>query len=153
MNLLYEKHNSSVKDLLKKYPSDAGIDLQSFGTALCPCNPSTIPPLLKDSIKITPSTQKIFTGIKVFIPQGYFGLLTTRSSARNRGVICQSIIDSEYTGWLMPFVTFTQDFILYPGDRLLQLVIVKQDDCCCIVDNVSSIITNRGTKGVGSTGK
>ncbi len=154
MKLIYERYDSSIKPLSKSYLDDAGIDLQAFGTEQCPCDPSATPSaLLKDPITILPSTQKVFTGIKIFIPSGYFGLITPRSSARNYGMICQSIIDSGYTGWLMPFMTFTQSYQLYPGDRLFQLIIVKLADVVCGVGDVSSISSIRGIKGGGSTGR
>lgn len=153
MKIRYEKYDDLVKSLSKKYSEDAGIDLQIFGIECCPSDPTTIPPTLKNPILINPSTQKIFTGIKIFIPSGYFGFITPRSSARNQGIICQSIIDSGYVGWLMPFTTFTQNFTVYPGDRLLQLVIHKIPNIIYEIGEVSSIKSERGVKGGGSTGK
>lgn len=156
MKVLYEKHPdlfNSLKPLSKKYSEDAGVDLQVFGVEHCPSDPAAIPPILKKPISIKSSTQKIFTGIKIFIPKGYFGFITPRSSARNRGIICQSIIDSGYTGWLMPFTTFTQEYIIYPGDKLLQLVIYKIPEVRYEIGCVSSIESERGVRGCGSTGR
>jgi len=156
MKIIYEKHPdlfNSLKPLSKKYLEDAGTDLQVFGIECCPSDPTIIPPILKDPILIKPSTQKIFTGIKVFIPSGYFGFITSRSSARNQGIICQSIIDSGYTGWLMPFTTFTQKYTINPGDRLLQLVVYKIPKVTYEIGNVSSMKSERGVRGGGSTGR
>jgi len=153
MKILYERYNELVKPLSKKYLEDAGSDLQVFGVEPCPSNPTTIPSILKDPILIKPSTQKIFTGIRVFIPYGYFGFITPRSSARNQGIICQSVTDSGYVGWLMPFTTFTQDYTIYPGDRLLQLVIHKIPKVNYKMSEVSNIKSKRGVKGGGSTGR
>ena len=67
--------------------------------------------------------------------------------------MCQSIIDSEYTGWLMPFTTFTLPCRVQPGDRLLQLIIIKHTISIFEVGEVNNIKSNRGDNGCGSTGR
>lgn len=154
MQFLYEKYNGSVRSLIQKYSDDAGFDLQSFGLSVCPCDPIEIPPIFSAPILIpSHTTCKIFTGIRVYIPVRYWGLIVPRSSARNYGVIAQSVIDAGYTGWLMPFVSFTQEFELFPNKSILQLVIIKQGEVCAKEGEVGRIRTLRGSSGVGSTDK
>lgn len=155
MQFLYEKYDVFlVRSLIQKYSDDAGFDLQSLGLTLCPCDPTEIPSFFKLPVLISShTTYKIFTGIKVCIPVDYWGLIVPRSSARNCGIIVQSVIDAGYTGWLMPFVTFTQEFELIPGKSILQLVIVKKGKVFAEEGAVSGVQTLRGDKGVGSTNK
>lgn len=112
--------------------------------------------------EVSKSGNKIFplytykTGLKMEIPNGYFGLLTARSSIsktlmRMAGSV--GIIDSDYRGeiqvrmrgflWFKPYKV---------GDRVAQLILLrKQVFEFELADSLSE--TERGEGGFGSTGK
>ena len=93
------------------YPGDAGIDLPITQTVmLAPGEFADLP-----------------SGIKVAIPEGYYGRIAARSGAlRNKRIrVYEGVIDAGYRGELYSYVenvgpTAT---IIQPGDRLAQLII------------------------------
>ena len=94
-------------------------------------------------------------GIRVAIPDGYYGQLTLRSSAGEKGLAIPNgvgIIDSGYRGNLKLLVTALADPVLIAaGERVCQLVILP----LTAVDVEAGIVdadTDRGQGGVGSTG-
>ncbi len=138
----FKKH-CEVKDPVLATDGSAGYDLH------LPYN---------QSVCIHPKqTHKIMLGISMEIPKGYVGLLLPRSSTGCSGLALQNtcgIIDSDFRheaqarvrGWHP-----TNDIVIKPGDRFVQLVVVP---CLTtpveIVDELSS--TDR-TGGFGSTNK
>lgn len=101
---------------------------------------------------------KIPTGIKMSIPEGYFGAIYPRSSAgiKSRISLANStgIIDSDYRGEIILFLVNNGDkeLVISNGDRLVQMVIqpfVQVD--IELVDSLDE--TERGEGGIGSTGK
>ncbi len=122
-------------------PGDAGLDLESMKT-----------------VKILPGeTIMVPTGIKVEIPQGYFGMLVPRSGvAVNKDlapVNSPGIIDSGYRGEIKAAMhNYGQSQkIVGIGERICQLVIVPFARCNCVqVDDLSD--SERGEGGFGSTG-
>lgn len=111
------------------------------------------------------STNRIYTinlGIKCEIIEGYFGLLTLRSSMGQKGV-CQPTpgkIDPSYRGYIYltvfcPFLPFVAPPTLQFGERIAQITIKKYYKNYQIVNNFNELsITNRGELGHGQyTGK
>ncbi|MFL8968940.1 dUTP diphosphatase [Helcococcus kunzii] len=101
---------------------------------------------------------KIPTGIKVSIPEGYFGAVYPRSSAgiKHRITLANTvgIIDSDYRGDIQIFFVNESDkeYTINNGDRLAQMIIqpyVRSE--IEIVDSLDE--TKRGEGGIGSTGK
>lgn len=94
-------------------------------------------------------------GVRVAIPDGYYGQLTLRSSAGLKGLTIPhgvGIIDSGYRGDLKVTVAALAEPVLVAArDRICQLVIHKlptvEVDFGVVDDN-----TSRGTDGFGSTG-
>jgi dUTP pyrophosphatase len=93
-------------------------------------------------------------GIAVEIPQGYFGLITSRSSIKDKDLrIIPGIIDSDYTGEI--FAVFTETSspakIYKIGERVAQLLIMP---ICNSTITVSEELyeSERGQQGFGSTG-
>lgn len=97
------------------------------------------------------------TGIAVEIPEGYVGLLMSRSSVYKKSLAqtnCVAVIDSNFRGELI--VKFRSTTTVIPavykaGERFAQLVIVPylQYD----VEEAEELSeTERGTDGFGSTG-
>ena len=94
-------------------------------------------------------------GIRVAIPDGYYGQLTLRSSAGMKGLSMPhgvGIIDAGYRGNVKATVTaLTEPTAISAGDRICQLIILPLPT----VDVEPGIVdddTSRGTGGYGSTG-
>ena len=97
----------------------------------------------------------IDTGVHVAIPEGYFGLMTSKSGImRSRGIKCTGTIDSGYTGAIgaILFNESDEDARFYAGDKITQLVILKcENPASEIVEELEA--TDRGDGGFGSTGR
>lgn len=113
----------------------------------------------EDSISIYPHrTQKISTGIKIAIPNGYCGLILPRSGLATkeglRPANTPGLIDSDYRGEIIVALHNDTELVkkVYKGDRIAQLVIIPfmQIDFHP-VDNLDT--TERGEGSFGSSGK
>lgn len=98
----------------------------------------------------------ISTGIKMSIPNGYFGKIFPRSglAVKNGINVLAGVIDSDYVGEIKVVLANHNDkaFEYKIGDRIAQLIILKCEDVDFeLVDNLTA--TNRGEGGFGSTGK
>ncbi len=101
---------------------------------------------------------KVPTGLKMEIPEGYFGAVYPRSSAGIKLRISLAnttgIIDSDYRGEIKIFVVNEgdEDLIISKGDRLVQMVIQPYLQVNIqVVDQLDD--TQRGSDGIGSTGR
>lgn len=97
----------------------------------------------------------IDTGVHVAIPEGYVGLITSKSGLMaNEGITCRGTIDAGYTGSIKAvlFNHTQKDYIVEKGQKITQLVIVPiitpEPE---LVDSLDD--TERGEGGFGSTGK
>lgn len=122
----------------------AGIDLYSHTS--------------KDIIIRPGETVKVHTGVKVEIPEGYFGGVYPRSSTgvKKQLMLANTIgvIDSDYRGEIMVFFYNygNKEQVIKNGDRLAQLVIQPYQKCEIeIVESLED--TERGEEGFGSTGR
>lgn len=101
----------------------------------------------------------IHTGIALDIPKGYHAEVYLRSSAgkdtKFRLANGTGIIDNDYTGEIMLLVENIGPYVvrLNEGDRIAQLMLVK--DVVFDLEEVEEITkdTKRGDNGFGSTGK
>lgn len=113
----------------------------------------------KDTIIAKPhEIVKIPTGLKMQIPEGYFGAIYPRSSAgiklRVKLANTTGIIDSDYRGEVILFLINEgeKDLEINKGDRLVQMII--QPYLRVEIQEVEEISqTDRGEGGIGSTGK
>ena len=100
----------------------------------------------------------VYTGIGVGFPsKDCVGLVYPRSGLASKHAIALingvGVVDSDYTGELMmPMINHgKEDFIIYHGDRVAQMVIsLVSLETPVEVDDLG--VTERGTKGFGSTG-
>lgn len=97
----------------------------------------------------------IETGVHVQIPQGFFGLLTSKSGLMaNHGLTSRGTIDSNYTGSIKAvlFNHSRRDYIVEKGDKVTQMIILKHwtPD---LEETDHLEITDRGDGGFGSTGR
>jgi len=104
-------------------------------------------------------SRDIYAGIRIKIPDGYFGIIRSRSSTfSRRGLfIVTGVIDSGYTGKIFTFVwnpalnNYDRPVIVAPWERLSQLLIISQPNVK-IVQTFDLPETDRGDRGFGSTG-
>lgn len=123
----------------RAHEADAGLDLYSkYDTYIQPFSRKTIE-----------------TGVHVAIPEGYVGLLTSKSGLmRKCGLTCRGTIDSGYTGTIQAEVFNHSEHpkLFSAGDKVTQLVILPiVTPTLEFVDELES--TDRGDGGFGSTGR
>lgn len=97
----------------------------------------------------------IDTGVHVEIPEGYVGLIKSKSGLNvKHGLTAEGVIDSHYTGSIVVKIYnhTSQSYRFKAGDKIAQLVIVP---CLLpeleLVDSLEE--TDRGDNGFGSTGR
>lgn len=138
-DLLVKYHDDSYGSLTRSHAGDAGLDL------FCSQDMEILPGRFED----------IPVGVSVELPEGFWGLLTGRSSTlRKRGLmVAQGVIDQGYRGPL-----FTGVWNLTPGpvkvsrgERLAQLILVPLWE-----GGVEPVLflseSSRGSAGFGSSG-
>lgn len=132
---------TNVKLPVRAHDTDAGLDLY-------------VPE--GRGIQVLPGTVHVIDlGIKVAIPDGYYGQLTLRSSAGKEGLAIPNgvgIIDSGYRGNLKLLATaLAGPVAVAAGERICQLVILRLPAVDVEVGVVDAD-TDRGQGGFGSTG-
>lgn len=100
-------------------------------------------------------TITIGLGLCVAIPEGFAGMLVPRSSIAEKGLIVQTaIIDPDYTGEIHLIITNCSctRYIINKGQRVCSLVVYSVLNCR--IEDVEELPqTERGSNGLGSTGK
>lgn len=132
---------ANVETPTKAHDTDAGLDLYVPEGQTC---------LVRRGAIYT-----IDLGVRVAIPDGYYGQLTLRSSAGAKGLTMPhgvGIIDSGYRGNVKVLVAaLTEPVLVAARDRICQLIIHKlpaiEWESGAVDDN-----TDRGQGGFGSTG-
>ena len=94
-------------------------------------------------------------GVRIAIPDGYYGQLTLRSSAGKKGLTIPNgvgIIDSGYRGDIKLLVTAVAEPVMVAaGERICQLIVQPLPHIDAEEGAVDSD-TDRGERGFGSTG-
>lgn len=94
-------------------------------------------------------------GIRLAIPDGYYGQLSLRSSAGMKGLSMPhgiGIIDAGYRGNIKVAVTtLTEPAMINAGDRICQLIILPRPSID-VQAGITDDATERGQGGFGSTG-
>ena len=129
--------------------SSAGFDLKAFI------------PEEKEIVLKAGTRDKIATGIKMVIPQGFEVQIRPRSGlAFKHGISLTNTpgtIDSDYRGEIQILIINhgNEDFVIKHGERIAQAVIapVWQANFIEIAELPEETDNNRGTGGFGSTGK
>lgn len=95
------------------------------------------------------------TGVHVQIPEGYVGLIKSKSGLMvKHDIVTDGTIDSHYTGSIIVklFNLGEEDYFIKAGDKIAQLVIVP-----CLLPELELVDsfpeTDRGDGGFGSTGR
>lgn len=132
----------TVRDPVRAHETDAGLDL---------CVPEGQGRLVRPGAVYT-----IDLGVRVTIPDGYYGQLTLRSSAGQEGLVIPNgvgIIDSDYRGNLKLLVSaLAEPVLISAGERICQLIILPQPSVHMEIGAVEDD-TPRGRGGFGSTGR
>ena len=123
----------------RAHPADAGLDLRSPVNEFVPSFGSAI----------------IDTGVHVEIPEGYVGMLKSKSGLNvKHGLTSEGVIDSGYTGSIVVklYNHSAKEYLVQKGDKISQLVIMPIfTPQLEIVSRLGE--TDRGDNGFGSTGK
>lgn len=144
MELKFKKLNENAITPTRSHNTDAGLDFYTIGF-------DTVVNEAREMLLV------YHTGIAVEIPEGYVGLLFSRSSVFKKSLIqsnCVGVIDAGYRGELM--VTFRTTTTSVPeiykqGDKCFQLVIVPIPTIE-LIEAEELNDSERGVGGFGSTG-
>lgn len=97
------------------------------------------------------------TGVHIAIPYGYVGMLKSKSGLNVKNDLTgEGVIDCGYTGSIVVklYNHGKEPHMFYEGDKLIQLVIIPICmDELVQVEELSTVDTERGDNGFGSTGK
>lgn len=137
----------SLDGIAKNYPPtrahslDAGIDLYSpVSVKIGMCNSAVID-----------------TGVHVEIPEGYAGVLISKSGLNTKHSITSTgLIDSGYTGSIKAklYNHSRKPYTVEIGDKITQLIIIPIEYASVeIVDSIEDVESERGNNGFGSTGR
>lgn len=118
---------------------DAGLDIRAREGKIVPAHGSAI----------------FDTGVHVAIPEGYVGMLKSKSGLNvKHGITSEGVIDADYTGSIVAklYNHSDVDYTVQKSDKITQLVI--QPVALFDVELVSSLdYSERGDNGFGSTGR
>ena len=142
MRLEFARLTADAAMPTRAYPGDAGLDLYSAEAA-----------------RIEPGERaSVGTGVAVAIPDGHAGLVLPRSGLAARHGIAlvnaPGLIDSGYRGELRVLLLNTdssESFVVEPGDRIAQLVIVSLPEVE-LAERDGLEDAARGARGFGSSG-
>jgi dUTP pyrophosphatase len=129
----------TTKQLNKAHPSDAAFDIEAN----------------EETHLYGYSRQLISTGVRMAIPEGYCGIIKSRSglAVKNSIEVGAGVIDAGYRGEIKVLLCNHGDTVLpiKPGDRIAQLMIVPVPAVTLeVVKDLDE--TTRSDKGFGSTG-
>lgn len=131
----------NTPDPVRAHSTDAGLDLHIPEGQGC---------LVRSGAVYT-----INLGVRIAIPDGYYGQLTLRSSAGKKGLTIPNgvgIIDSGYRGDIKLLVTAVAGPVMVAaGERICQLIVLPLPHVDAEV-GVADSDTSRGEGGFGSTG-
>lgn len=123
---------------VREHKTDAGVDLRTPRNVIISPHSSEFVDLL----------------VRVEIPKGYVGLLTSKSGLMNKEIKTTGTIDCGYSGTIgCRIFNHSDGHVLFKrGDKVTQLVVMP-----CITDEVETVdeikAGDRGENGFGSTGK
>lgn len=142
INLEIKKLHPNATIPTRANPADAGLDLYALDVTEVPAWGSRL----------------VSTGIAVSIPEGWCGVLKSRSSValKQSCEVGAGVIDSGYTGELKVLLRNHSEKIKWfnAGDRTAQLIILHVPRVNVIeVKEFSTVSGDRGDGGFGSSGR
>ena len=125
----------------KAHTADAGFDLRTPVYRMMKPNDSIV----------------VDTGVHMYIPEGYCGLLVSKSGLNVKNSITGTgLIDAGYTGSIVvKLYSDNKDFLTFnKGDKIIQIIILPVPEVeLTEVATETAPETERGDNGFGSTGK
>ncbi len=119
--------------------------------------------------KTLTNTQPAFvhTGVHMLIPQGCVGLICPRSGMTKEGKVAEvGVVDAGFTGEICVTMRYEHDGVdewngklqrsyaqIEKGDRIAQIVVLPVEMVNLVPGEVTSVNTERGNEGFGSSGK
>lgn len=142
LNLEVKKLHPEANLPTKANPADAGLDLYALDVTEVPAYGSRL----------------VSTGIAVSIPEGWCGVIKSRSSValKQSLEVGAGVIDSGYTGEVKVLLRNHSEKIkwLNQSDRIAQLLILPVPKVNVIqVDEFSQVVGDRGDGAFGSSGR
>ena len=143
----------------KAHDTDAGFDLYAYCPDATFYSWESGCQLNVKGVKVRPNeTYKFHTGIKLAIPDGYWGGIYARSGLATkcglRPANCVGVTDSSSRGEIIVAIhnDSNETQLVHNGDRIAQLVIQKVEPT--VFEEVSELDeTSRGESGFGGSGK
>ena len=145
--LVYELEDGAYEPF-RAYPDDAGIDLASIDNVVLS--------------SLSPTVVK--TGLHVYIPRGYMGLICPRSGLTQKGIVAEiGVVDAGFTGEIQITMRLNYSYIkdntnlrlktayIEKGDRVAQLVLVPIAYPVLVKGQIVEE-SLRGSNGYGSSG-
>jgi dUTP pyrophosphatase len=143
------KLDPNAKIPTRTYKTDAGLDLYA----------------LEDTIIAVGETRLVKTGVAIQVPEGYVGMIKSRSSLGIKGLqVGAGVVDTDYAGDLSIVVhnfsatekvtidTELPRYIFKAGDKIAQLVLLKIETPEPMETKVLWD-SERGSKGFGHSGR
>lgn len=135
-----KKLDPEAKLPTRNLPTDCGLDLYA----------------LEDTKIWGMRTEMVRTGIALQVPIGYIGKIEDRSSMAFKGLkVSGGVIDPGYNGEIKVLITNFNNLPLYiikKGDKIAQLLLFKVETPQ-VEEITELLLTDRDTKGFGSSGK
>lgn len=122
------------------HEQDAGADLRSPFACIVPKH----------------SSATIDTGVHIDIPNGFVGMLKSKSGLNvKHGITSEGVIDAGYQGSIVVklYNNSDEDYVVSRGDKISQIVFVPFFHTDFEVVDQFDQETDRGNGGFGSTGK
>ena len=122
------------------YKNDAGFDLKSPYNYILKANNNIV----------------INTGVHIQLPENYAALVVSKSGLNiKNNIISTGLIDEGYTGPIIIklYNLGNTDYEIKRGDKISQIVIIRNDKFTIRETSEFSKISERGDKGFGSSGK
>ena len=139
----------------RAHPWDAGLDLYATSRVNIPGCRYMASTTSYSKGEILIGTRTIDTGVHVEIPEGYVGLIKSKSGLMvNHMITTDGTIDAHYTGSIRVklFNHGSTPYTIKAGDKIAQMVIVP-----CLLPELELVDkleeTDRGDNGFGSTGR
>lgn len=149
------KLDEGAKMPTRAHPFDAGLDLFAMEKGVVPGCTYSASTTSYSRGEVNVGSKVFDTGVHVEIPEGYVGLIKSKSGLMvNHKITTDGTIDCGYTGSIRVclFNHSTNKYKVKAGDKIAQLVILKCElPELELVDSLEE--TDRGDSGFGSTGR
>ena len=139
---------NGAKTPTKAHDLDAGFDLYA-------------PKTMSSTGMYWNDTMVIDTKVHMIIPDGYCGLIVSKSGLNiNHGITVTGLVDAGYEGSIKIKLYRHEDsdknpYVIEPEDKIAQIMILPVPEVNLVLKNISELeyCSERGSNGFGSTGR